>query len=155
MIVTYRGTVYPSQCDHMGHMNVMWYVAKFDEASWQLLAMLGLTASRFRSEGIGMAAVDQHLEYRRELHAGDAVTIRSAIVGVAAKSIRVTHQMSNDETGEVAATTIVVAVHLDTTIRRARELPPDVRERATRMAADGDGSAGQNGFINRNVPITG
>ena len=89
MIVTYRGTVYPSQCDHMGHMNVMWYVAKFDEASWQLLAMLGLTASRFRSEGIGMAAVDQHLEYRRELHAGDAVTIRSAIVGVAAKSIRV------------------------------------------------------------------
>jgi acyl-CoA thioester hydrolase len=36
--ITYRGTVYPWQCDHMGHMNVMWYVAKFDEASWQLLS---------------------------------------------------------------------------------------------------------------------
>jgi acyl-CoA thioester hydrolase len=21
---TYRGTVYPWQCDHVGHMNVMW-----------------------------------------------------------------------------------------------------------------------------------
>src|SRR4029450_11515589 len=26
-LVTYRGAVYPSQCDHMGHMNVAWYVA--------------------------------------------------------------------------------------------------------------------------------
>ena len=30
-ILTYRGTVYPWHCDHMGHMNVMWYVGKFDE----------------------------------------------------------------------------------------------------------------------------
>ncbi|MCK1361487.1 hypothetical protein [Bradyrhizobium sp. 199] len=26
---TYRGTVYPSQCDHVGHMNIMWHVGKF------------------------------------------------------------------------------------------------------------------------------
>ena len=31
---TYRGTVYPWQCDHVGHMNIMWYVGKFDEANW-------------------------------------------------------------------------------------------------------------------------
>lgn len=31
-LVTYVGTVYPWQCDHVGHMNVMWYVGKFDEA---------------------------------------------------------------------------------------------------------------------------
>jgi len=41
MDVTYRGTVYPSQCDHMGHMNVTGYVGKFDEASWRLLLTLG------------------------------------------------------------------------------------------------------------------
>jgi acyl-CoA thioester hydrolase len=28
--LTTRGTVYPWRCDHMGHMNVMWYVGKFD-----------------------------------------------------------------------------------------------------------------------------
>jgi len=31
--ITYRGLVYPWHCDHMGHMNVMWYTGKFDEAS--------------------------------------------------------------------------------------------------------------------------
>ena len=39
---TYRGTVYPWQCDHVGHMNVMWYVGQFDEANWNLLARIGL-----------------------------------------------------------------------------------------------------------------
>ncbi len=27
MIESYRGVVYPSQLDHMGHMNVQWYSA--------------------------------------------------------------------------------------------------------------------------------
>ena len=64
-VVTYRGTIYPWHCDHMGHMNVMWYVGKFDEATWHLLASAGLTAKRTREEGIGMAAVEQRIEYKR------------------------------------------------------------------------------------------
>ena len=31
-MITYRGAVYPYECDHMGHMNVSHYVRKFDEA---------------------------------------------------------------------------------------------------------------------------
>ena len=142
MNVTYRGTVYPSQCDHMGHMNVMWYVAKFDEASWQLLSALGLTASRFKSEGSGMAAVEQHIEYKRELHAGDVVTIRSSVLSVTEKSIKLVHQMRNDATGEIAAITAIVAVHLDSIVRLARALPTDVRERAARVIAEREGHTG-------------
>jgi acyl-CoA thioester hydrolase len=134
--VTYRGTVYPWQCDHMGHMNVMWYVGKFDEASWQLLSTLGLTASRFRRDGIRVAAVDQHIEYKRELHAGDVVTVRSAVLAVTEKSIRIAHEMRDDETGEIVAVTILVGVHLDRAGREARALPPDIRECALRMIAE-------------------
>jgi hypothetical protein len=47
-IVTYRGTVYPWHCDHMGHMNVMWYMGKFDEAVWNLFLEVGLTPSYLR-----------------------------------------------------------------------------------------------------------
>jgi len=43
--ITYRGIVYPWHCDYMGHRNVMWYAGKFDEACWQLLAMLDLHRS--------------------------------------------------------------------------------------------------------------
>jgi acyl-CoA thioester hydrolase len=121
----------------MGHMNVMWYVGKFDEASWQLLATMGLTPSRLRSEGRGMAAVEQRIEYKRELYAGDVVTIRSAVVEIREKSIRIAHELRNDDTGAVAATTVIVGVHLDLTSRKASPLPADVRDRGILMMDDG------------------
>ena len=135
--VTYRGTVYPSQCDHMGHMNVMWYVGKFDEASWQFLATVGLASSRLRSEGRGMATVEQRIEYKSELYAGDVVTVRSAVLEVSEKAIRIVHEMRNDDTGDVAATMVVVGVHLDTASRKACSLPGDVRERGIFLINEG------------------
>ena len=129
-ILTYRGTIYPWHCDHMGHMNVMWYVGKFDEATWQFFSSFGLPRSRFFSEGTGMAAVEQHIEYKRELHAGDLITIRSAVLEVKEKSIRFVHEMTNDETGELAARTVLVGVYFDTTARKSLALPADVRKRA-------------------------
>ena len=132
-ILTYRGTVYPWHCDHMGHMNVMWYTGKFDEACWQLLSMLGLTASRFEQDETGVAAVEQHTQYKRELHAGDAISIRSVVLEIKEKSIRMMHEMRHDGSGEVAATTEIVGVHIDATIRKAKRIPEEVRRRAVEM----------------------
>jgi len=131
--ITYRGTVYPWHCDHMGHMNVMWYVGKFDEATWHLLSMMNLTPSRLRKEGSGAVAVEQRTEYKRELHAGDLITIRSTILEIKEKSFRFLHEMWNNETGELAATTVIVGVYIDTTLRKAQPFPPDVRERAAAL----------------------
>jgi len=136
-MITYRGVVHTWQCDHMEHMNVMWYVGKFDEATWQLLSAIGLSRSRLMKERSGMAAVEQHIEYKRELRAGDLVTVRSSVLEVKDKSIRFVHEMTNDETGEVAARTTLVGVHIDLDARRARSLPADVREGAAAMLARG------------------
>ena len=119
----------------MGHMNVAWYVAKFDEATWQLFAAIGLGPARLRAEKIGMAGVEQHLEYKRELFAGDVVTVSSAVLEVREKVIRFAHEMIRDDTGEVAAKTVLVAVHLDAVTRKARPLPADVRDRAQAMVS--------------------
>jgi len=118
-LITYRGTVYPWHCDHVGHMNVMWYVGKFDEATWQLFHLIGLTPSYLRTAHRGMAAVDQHISYLKELHAGAVVSVRSTILEVRDKSIRFVHEMCNDETGEIAAKTTLKAVHLDTELRKS------------------------------------
>ena len=117
----------------MDHMNVMWYVGKFDEATWQLLSAIGLSRSRLEKEGSGMAAVEQHIEYKRELRAGDLVTVRSAVLDVMEKSVRFRHEMTNDETGELAARTMLVGVHFDLSVRKARPLPLEVWEGATAM----------------------
>ena len=132
-LVTYRGSVYPAQCDHMGHMNVAFYVAKFDEATWQLFAGVGLTRTRFQSDGSGMAGLEQHIEYKRELYPGDVISVRSRILEMRDKVIRFEHEMTNDVTGELAAKMLVVAAHLDTSARRARSFPDDVRARANAM----------------------
>jgi acyl-CoA thioester hydrolase len=113
----------------MGHMNVMWYVGKFDEATWQLFASVGLHSSRLRQEGIGLAAVEQRIEYKRELLAGDVISIRSGFQEVREKVILFSHEMMNQETQEVAARTFLTGVCIDLKTRRARPLPADIRER--------------------------
>ncbi|HEX7441789.1 MAG TPA: thioesterase family protein [Caldimonas sp.] len=129
-IETYRGAVYPWHCDHMNHMNVMWYVGKFDEATWQLFSMLGLTSAWLRGNGRGMAAVEQRIAYQRELGAGATVVVRSTVLEVREKVLRFAHRMFDAETDQVAATTLLVAAHIDTERRKACALPPVVSERA-------------------------
>jgi len=53
---TYCGTVYPWQCDHVGHMNIMWYVGKFDEANWPKPARSPRSASSPAFTWTGRAA---------------------------------------------------------------------------------------------------
>ena len=128
--ITYRGTVYPWHCDHVGHMNVMWYVGKFDEATWNLFHRIGITPSYLREQQRGMAAVDQHIEYRRELKAGDVVTIRSHVLELHERKIRFRHEMRNGDTGDIAAVTTLLGVHLDTQARRACAFPAEVSAQA-------------------------
>ena len=129
-LLTYRGTVYPAHCDHMGHMNIAAYVANFDEANWYLFCALGLTPSFLRGGQFGMAAVQQSIAYRQELFAGDVVEVRSRLLEIADKRIRFEHTMYNVERGEVAASTEIVVVHLDKVAHKACAFPPAVREKA-------------------------
>jgi len=117
--LTYRGTVYPWHCDHVGHMNVMWYVGKFDEATWQFFNVLGLTPRYLREANRGMAAVDQHISYIKEVHAGDVVSVSTTLLEFKEKSLRFTHEMTNDETGEVVARTTLKGVHMDKGARKS------------------------------------
>lgn len=124
--VTYSGTVYPWHCDHMGHMNVMWYAGKFDEATWGFFSMIGLTRSKLDDLRRGLAALEQNLSYRRELFPGDTVIIRTRLVEISGKTIRFVHEMTNRESGEVAAACELLAVCLDTRTRKAAILPDGV-----------------------------
>ena len=132
-LITYRGAIYPWHCDHMGHMNVMWYVGKFDEATWQLFSIAGLTPTFMREQQRGVAAAEQNILYKRELVAGDVITMRSAIVEIKDKSVRFSHEMRNDHSDEVAATTVLTAVFMDSGARKACAFPDDFRAKITAL----------------------
>jgi acyl-CoA thioester hydrolase len=131
--VTYRGAILPWHCDHMGHMNVMWYVGKFDEATWNLFAHIGLTPSYFRGEAFGMAGVQQNITYQRELMAGDVIEIRSRMVEARVRRIQFIHTMRNTETDQIASICDLTAVHMDRRVRKACPFPESVRVAAERL----------------------
>jgi acyl-CoA thioester hydrolase len=132
-LLTYRGTVHSWHCDHMGHMNVMWYVGKFDEATWNLAAMMGMTAQYLKDAKRGMAAVDQRIAYRREALPGDVVTIRTAIIEVRQKSVRFVHEMRRGDLGDLLATMVVTGVHIDGVGRRATAFDKPIHAKAEAM----------------------
>ena len=135
---TYRGAVYPWHCDHIGHVNVMWYVGKFDEANWNMFARIGLTPSYLRESGCGMAAVQQTIAYQRELLAGDIIEVRSQLVEFRDKSIRIRHEMRNAEIGEIAATCEIAAVHIDRAARKSTPFAPAIRYAAMQHLVPAD-----------------
>jgi acyl-CoA thioester hydrolase len=134
--VTYRGTVYPWHCDHMGHMNVMWYTGKFDEASWSLLASFGLTSKFLKEHDRGLAALQQNITYKRELVAGDIVSIRSGVLSVENKVVRIFHEMQNEETHEVSAFSTITGVYMDTRTRKSVPFSADVAEGINAVVLD-------------------
>jgi acyl-CoA thioester hydrolase len=129
MLETYRGAVYPWHCDHMGHMNVMWYVSKFDEATWNLFAGIGLTPAFLREQNRAMAAVQQDITYRRELRAGDVVAIRSGVLEIRDKVVKFVHEMRDAVSGEIAAVCVITGVHMDGASRRSTVFPAEIAAR--------------------------
>ena len=75
--------------------------------------------------------------YKRELRAGDVVSIRSGVLEIREKVIRFFHEMYNDETGEIAATAEMTGVHLDTVLRKSCPFPGKMFERAGALIAPG------------------
>ncbi len=131
---TYQGAVFPWHCDHMGHMNVMYYVGKFDEATWHFFSSIGLQGRKMRDDQKGMVAVEQNIQYKGELMAGDIITIHTEIVEYADKSIKFRHEMRNTETGNVAAITTLTGLYFDKVERKAINLPDEIKANIQNMS---------------------
>ena len=140
-VLTYRGTVFPWHCDHMGHMNVMWYVGKFDEATWHLFASLGITRAFMREAGSVFGAVQQNITYMRELAAGDIVEVRSRVLEIRGKVIRFEHEMINSNTGQACARCEQTTVHIDANARKATAFPAAIRAAAEAAIKQGSHAA--------------
>jgi acyl-CoA thioester hydrolase len=120
----------------MGHMNVMWYVGKFDEATWNLFARLGINREYLSQNKRAMVAVQQNITYKRELFAGDCVYVRSRMLEIRAKVIRFSHEMVNGTSEEIAATTEITGVHIESEIRKSVPLPEEIAKKARDLLSE-------------------
>jgi acyl-CoA thioester hydrolase len=129
-IETYRGFVYPWSMDHIGHMNVQFYTARFDEATWHFFARLGITPGFLRENKRGMVALDQRTQYKQEVLAGSLLHIHTELLEIKRKTVRFQHRMINSETGQEVATTELVGAFLDAEVRKTTEFPQSILDAA-------------------------
>ncbi len=136
MITTYKGTVYPWHCDHMGHMNVKYYAEKFDEATWHFFSNISITPEYIKKNKRGMVAVEQKTKYKNEVMPGDCIVISSEIVEMNHKTIRFKHTMKDVNTEKILAETEFLGVHLDLEKRKSCEFHEGIHQAAQQLMSN-------------------
>jgi acyl-CoA thioester hydrolase len=134
-IETYRGFVYPWVIDHVGHMNVQSYTARFDEASWQFLGQLGLSPAVLKQQERSLVALEQRTHYRLEVLAGSLLHIQTELIEIKRKTIRFIHRMVNSETAEEVALMELLVAYFDINARATAVLPDFVATHASKLFA--------------------
>jgi acyl-CoA thioester hydrolase len=135
-VETYRGVVYPWDCDHLGHMNVKNYVGMFDQAGFHFLSMIGFSMGDMQETGVTLVDARHTIEYKREQRVGSLVLVQSAITKLGNKSLTMLHRMSNIETGDLAATSEIVTVCFDLKARASIPIPDDRRKRMQKFVVE-------------------
>jgi acyl-CoA thioester hydrolase len=125
--LTYKGAVMTWECDSNHHMNVMYYVNKFEHAGRHFLAETGgvLTGSDKR---IGVVVLEQTIKYQQEVREDDLLYIESRLLHIGNKAFSVFHEMYNGQTQALVSTMKGVFVLFDKEKRKAMPFPPDKRE---------------------------
>lgn len=96
---THRSFVNTWECDENDHLNVQFYMRRFDEAA-RFFAM-----SRGETHDQGLPA-SRHIRYHAELRGGEATAVRSGSLGAGANAGHVVHLLECPDTGRLHATAV-------------------------------------------------
>jgi acyl-CoA thioester hydrolase len=99
-----------SEYDETSHMNTPAYTSRFDQATWFILAAMGVTPETMRRRGRRIAIVRQGFQYLQELKGGQLLVVRSGFVAVGSKYVRFQHRMFDALSDKLVATSDCTAV---------------------------------------------
>lgn len=126
-VETYRGVIYPWQCDHLGHMNVMHYSGMFDQGGHHLLAAAGFDWHSLTSNNVGFVDVKHEIEFKVEQRSGSLIVITGGVLKIGKSSVTLVQRMKNAETGDEAAVLKNIVVYFDMKTRKSDAIPEDLR----------------------------
>ncbi|WP_030613491.1 acyl-CoA thioesterase [Streptomyces sclerotialus] len=110
-------TVRGYETDAQGHLNSSVYMQYAEHARWSLLQAAGIRQSDLLDQGVGPVNLETTVRFRRELRAGDEVTVDCAFVWGEGKTYRIEQRIVRAD-GEVAAEVASVCGVLDLADRR-------------------------------------
>lgn len=133
---TWHAIIPPTYLDEMGHMNVMWYTHLFSEATGGLFDLVGMTREYFEGNHAGSFALEAHVRYLLEVHAGHSVTVYSRLLDRTSKRMHFIHFLIRDDCDKLSATGEFVGTHIDMSTRRSSPFPENVIRLLDQMVND-------------------
>lgn len=131
----HRSAVRPEWIDPNGHMNVGYYLVAFDHASDAICRQIGVDWN-YAEHRLGMVfALEAHISYHRELHAGDPLRFTAQVLDHDAKRVHLFQSMYHADAGWLASTNELLFMHIDFETRRASPWPEETMRRLEAIAA--------------------
>ena len=128
----HRQTIPDEYTDKMGHMNVRYYMAVFDRATWSMFADHGMDEVYFKTTANGVFALKQFIQYLAEVIPGQTVAVYTRLLDLTDKRIHLMHFMVNQDTKALAAMIESLITHADLKLRQAAPLPIEIAARLQR-----------------------
>ena len=118
----------PEWIDENGHLNMAYYNVLFERAIDEAFELLGLNHAYY-TEGPGTIFIGEaHLRYRREVHLETPVRITVQLIDYDAKRLHLYLEMRHASEGWLAATSELMALHIDKSERKVAQFPADIRD---------------------------
>jgi carnitine 3-dehydrogenase len=126
-LALWEDVVRPEWIDYNGHMTESSYLYVFGEASDALFRYIGIDEA-YRAAGHSFYTVETHINYYREVGAGEPLRCTTQLLGLDAKRLHLFHALLHGDTGALLATTEQMLVHVDTRqgAASAAPIPPEV-----------------------------
>lgn len=137
-MIIWRERVQDSWIDYNGHLTEGFYAVVFGNATDAVLDAVGLDASYREANDSSLYTVETHVRFLDEVPPGAELEVRSSVIGVGAKLLRMWHEMWLDD--RVRATQESLGLHV--TARRSAPFPQTVRDRIEAELVDAPPEAG-------------
>ena len=114
------------ECDSNRHMNVMYYVDKFEHAGRNFTHELGILDEGFNPK-LGLVVVEMYIQYHKEVFEDDLLFVETSLLNIGNSSYRILHEMYNGRTKVKVSEMNLVSVLFNKETRKATPLSGEMK----------------------------
>lgn len=137
-MIEWRERVRDDWIDYNGHLTEGYYGVVFGNATDAVLDAIGLDAAYREANDSSLYTVEAHVRFLAEVPPGVELEVRSSVIGVTSKLLRIWHEMWLDD--RVRATQESLGLHV--TGRRSAPFPEEIAKRISKEVVDAPAEAG-------------
>lgn len=127
--------VEPQWIDRNGHLNMAYYHVLFDQATDEVLSLVGLNQDYLEARNGSSFTAECHVLYKRELTESDLVRVTAQLIDFDDKRLHYYLEMRHAQEGWLAATSENLSLHIDMTDRKVAPFPADILANLALMKA--------------------